>query len=199
MYLIGRAWYCGLLGQSFMIDSLNYFSFQLVLHNSCGMYKSRLWDCAYKRSLTVNQNRATFWPTKFKTYYIAPKFYFRQTVEIAPNFLHWNVHICLLWLNPTGHSKHLKPPSACYRSRLYCSYSLVPASAGGPPLLHSPPYSLPSFFSCPWQRNWWRPVPVPMTGMHYNSLLWMCMLNTLTWPDLLIGKNSPWSGVRFPL
>ena len=26
-----------------------------------------------------------------------------------------------------------------------------------------------------------RSVPVPVTGVHYNSLLWMCMLNTLTW------------------
>ena len=28
------------------------------------------------------------------------------------------------------------------------------------------------------------PVPVPVTGVRYNSLLWMCMLNTLTWPDV---------------
>ena len=29
------------------------------------------------------------------------------------------------------------------------------------------------------------PVPVPVTGVRYNSLLWMCTLNTdLTWPDL---------------
>ena len=50
-----------------------------------------------------------------------------------------------------------------------------------------PPYSLPSpFFSCPRKRNRQRPVPVPVTGVHYNSLLWMCTLNTLTWPDLLI-------------
>ena len=25
---------------------------------------------------------------------------------------------------------------------------------------------------------------VPVSGMRYNSLLWMCTLNTLTWPDL---------------
>ena len=68
--------------------------------------------------------------------------------------------------------------SSCYRSRSDCSYSLVPASAGGPPLLPPP------FFSCPGQRNRRRLVPVPMTGMCYNSLLWMCMLNTLTWPDI---------------
>ena len=31
-----------------------------------------------------------------------------------------------------------------------------------------------------------RPVPVPVTGVRYNSLLWMCTLNTLTWPDLVL-------------
>ena len=36
--------------------------------------------------------------------------------------------------------------------------------------------------SCPRQRNQRRPVPVPVTGVRYNSLLWMCTLNTLTWP-----------------
>ena len=52
----------------------------------------------------------TYWsyfrPSKFKTYYLAPQFFiFRRTVQIAPNFLHWNAHIFLFWLNPTGHSK----------------------------------------------------------------------------------------------
>ena len=95
-------------------------------------------------------------------------------------------------------------PSTCDRFRSDCSYSLVPASAGGPPLLPPPatdfgrtartplyppvqavhPYSLPLFFSCPGQRNQWKPVSVPVTGVHYHSLLWMCTLNTLTWPDL---------------
>ena len=27
-------------------------------------------------------------------------------------------------------------------------------------------------------------VLVPVTGVRYNSLFWMCTLNTLTWPDL---------------
>ena len=65
-------------------------------------------------------------------------------------------------------------PSTCYRFRSDCSYSLVPVSAGGPPLLPPPatdssrtartplypsvqavpPYSLPLFFSCPGWRNW---------------------------------------------
>ena len=36
--------------------------------------------------------------------------------------------------------------------------------------------------SCPGQRNRRRPVPVPLTGVRYTSLLWMCTLNILTWP-----------------
>ena len=39
--------------------------------------------------------------------------------------------------------------------------------------------------TCPGQRNRRRLVPVPVTGVRYNSLLWMCTLNTLTWPDLV--------------
>ena len=48
------------------------------------------------------------------------------------------------------------------------------------------------YHSCPGQKNRWRPVPVPMTGVRYNSLLWMCTLNTLTWPDLtwLLQRNN---------
>ena len=49
-------------------------------------------------------------------------------------------------------------------------------------VLAVPPYFLPPFFSSPGQRNRRRPVPVPVTGMRYNSLLWMSTLNTLTWP-----------------
>ena len=72
-----------------------------------------------------------------------------------------------LWLNPTGHSKFHNtsnhPPPATdsgrtVRTPLY------------PPVQAVPLYSLPPFVS--------------VTGVRYNSLLWMCALNTLTWPDL---------------
>ena len=46
-----------------------------------------------------------------------------------------------LWLNPTGHSKFhntSKPPSACYRFRSDCSYSLVPALIPPPLFFHVP-------------------------------------------------------------
>ena len=40
----------------------------------------------------------------------------KRTVQIAPNFLQWNAHLFLFWLNPTGHSHFHNT-----------SYSLVPA------------------------------------------------------------------------
>ena len=69
-------------------------------------------------------------------------------------------------------------PSTCYWFRSDCSYFFVLTSAGDSPLTSSP-----LFFPSPRQRNRQRPVPVPMTGVH-PSLLSMCTLNTLTWPDL---------------
>ena len=48
----------------------------------------------------------------------------------------------------------------------------------------------PPLFSCPGQRNRQRPVPVSVTGVRYNSLLWMYTLNTLAWPDLTWGVGE---------
>ena len=55
-----RSWGDGSLDQFFMVDPLNYLSFQPVIHNWCnkghGMcYPSCLWDDAYKRTLAVNR------------------------------------------------------------------------------------------------------------------------------------------------
>ena len=83
-----------------------------------------------------------------------------------------------LWLKPTGHSKFHNtsnhPPPATDSGRTACTPLYPPVQAVPPS---------PLFVSCPGQRNQWRPVPVPVTGVRYNSLLWMCTLNTLTWPD----------------
>ena len=50
--------------------------------------------------------------------------------------------------------------------------SLVPASAGAPRPPPPLPPLLPShFFSCPGLKNRRRPVPGPVTGVRYNSLL----------------------------
>ena len=99
----------------------------------------------------------------------------RPTSELRPApFPSLKCAQIFLGLNPTGHSIFHKP-SVCYRPRSDCLYSLVPASAGDSPLLTPPP---PTLFSCSGQRT------VPVTGVRYNNLLWMCTLNTLTWPDL---------------
>ena len=113
--------------------------------------------------------------------YVAPQIYFwanRQNCAKLPSLK--CTHICL-WLNPTGHSKFHNtsnhPPPATDSGRtahtpLYQPVQVVPQY-----------FPAPLFFSCPGQRNQRRPVPVPMTGVCYKSLLWMCTLNTLTWPD----------------
>ena len=78
---------------------------------------------------------ATFRPTKFKTHYIAPQ------------FLHWNVHIFLFWLNPTGHfkfhntSNHPPPATDSGRTARTPLY---------PPVQAVLPYSLHRYL-CPWQ------------------------------------------------
>ena len=47
-----------------------------------------------------------------------------------------------------------------------------------------------SAVSCPGEWNQRRPVHVPVIGVRYNSLLWICTLNTLNWPDKLRGKSD---------
>ena len=112
------------------------------------------------RSRLKGRNDGYFRPTNFKFHYVAPQFFiFRRTVQIAPNFRHWNAHIFLFWLNPTRHSKLHNTPKHRFRSD--CSYSLVPVGAAGPPLP-------PLFFSCPGERNRRRPVSVRVTGVRYS-------------------------------
>ena len=74
----------------------------------------------------------------FKTHYVAPQlFIFRRIVQIAPNFLHWNAHIFLFWLNSTGHSKfhntlnHTPPATVSGRTARTPLY---------PPVQAVPPY-----------------------------------------------------------
>ena len=73
---------------------------------------------------------------------------FWRTVQYAPNFLDWNSHIFLFWLNPTGHSKFHNASNI----RSDCLYSHTRQCRRSPltpsPLL-PPPYSLPPFFPVP--------------------------------------------------
>ena len=55
-----------------------------------------------------------------------------------------------------------------------------------PPVQAAPISSPPLFFFCPGQRKRRRPVPMPVTGVRYNSFFWMCTLKTRTWPDPLL-------------
>ena len=42
------------------------------------------------------------------------------------------------------------------------------------------------------QGNWWRLVSVAVTDVRYDSLLWMCMLKTLTWTNGCQWKVHYW-------
>ena len=85
---------------------------------------------AQRDNLGRQLQQGPIWATldllKLQNHYVAP---------FLP-FTIWNAHIFPFWLNHTGHSKfhNTLTPSACYRPRSDCLYSLVPASAGGPPL-----------------------------------------------------------------
>ena len=122
----------------------------------------------------------TFRPTKFKFHYVGPQFG-------GPSKLHQISFTEIRTYFSFGLILRDIPNSIIPQTTL----RLLPIPVGLLVLpctrqcrwstLYSPPP--PSFFSCPGQRNQWKPVPVPVTGVCTNSLLWMCMLNTLAWPD----------------
>ena len=97
---------------------------------------------------------------------------------------HFTVHLQLwpgnhlIWCNATYSMEGTK--------EMYTDSSRTARVPFYPPVQPPPPHPLlqPLPPSCPGQRNQWRHVPVAVTGVRYNSLLWMCTLNTLTWPDL---------------
>ena len=118
-------------------------------------------------STPVRSYLSYLWSTEFKiATYLHKFFIFRRTVQIAPNLLHWNAHILLFWLNPTGHAK--------FHNTSDCLYSLLPASTGD---------FFFFFLPVPNRGTGEGLVPVPVTGVRYNSLLGMCTLNILTWPN----------------
>ena len=105
------------------------------------------------------------------TAFVTPVVELWQKREIARTYQFPSLkcaHISL-WLNLTGHSKFHDtanhPPPATDSGR-------TPRTPLYPPVKAVPPYSLPPpLFSCTGQRNQRRPVPVPVTGVRYNSLL----------------------------
>ena len=117
-------------------------------------------------------------------HYVAPFFFtFGGRSKIAPNFLHLKCAHIPFWLNPTGHSKfhNTLTPSACYRPRSDCLYSLVPASTGGSP--SSLPLSFPIVgrHLCPWPAC----ATTAFLNVHVKR-------SDLTWPDLTWGGYYSW-------
>ena len=107
-----------------------------------------------------SQNCATF-GLLIQKHYVSPIFFFAD----CPNCTKFPSLKCAhnpFWLNPTGRS--ITPQTTLHLLVLPCTSQ---CRRFPPP----PPHPLPSFFSCPEQRNQQKSVPVPVTGMHYNSLL----------------------------
>ena len=103
--------------------------------------RAHMGNLGRRTQTPVRSYLSYFRPTKFKIHYVVPQFFiFRRTVQIAPNFLHWNAHIFLFWLNPTGHSKFHNtsnhPPPATDSGRT----ARTPLY---PPVQAVPPYFLP--------------------------------------------------------
>ena len=105
---------------------------------------------------------ATFRPTKFKTHYVAPQFYFRRTVQIAPKFYHWNAHIFLFCLILRDIPNSITPQTTLRLPPIPVGLHVLPCTrqCRRP---HPPPPPL---------------TPFPVTGVRYNSLLRMCTLTT---------------------
>ena len=135
---------------------------------------------------------ATFRPTKFKFHYVAPQFYlfFGRPSKSAPNFLHWNAHIFLFWLNPTGHSKFHNtsnhPPPATDSSRTVRTPLYLPVQA-------VPPYSLPPFFflsrteepvsasTCTRDRRALQQFALNVHVKHWPDLTWPDLTSVHSW------------------
>ena len=94
-------------------------------------------------SIPTRSYLSYFWPTKFKTHYVAPQFViFRRTIQIAPNFIEMCTYISFgLILQDIPISITPQTHSVCYRSnRTACTPLYPPVQAA------HPPYSLPPFF-----------------------------------------------------
>ena len=108
-----------------------------------------------------------FRPIKFKTHYVAPQsFIFRRTVKISFNEIRTYFSFGLI-LRDIPNS--ITPQTTLRLLPIPVGLLVLPCTHQCRWSLLTPPP--PPFFSCPGQRNQRRPVPVPVTGVRYNSLL----------------------------
>ena len=153
------------------------------------------YGCPLPRGCSINNGMCvgvwldrTFGLLNSKFHYVAPQlFIFRHTVQIEPNSLHWNAHIFLFWLNPTGHSKFRNtsnhPPPATDSGRTACIPLYPPVQAVPPPPLLPFP-----FFPVPDRRALQQlalNVHVKHSDLNWPDLSWLDLTwPVLTWPDL---------------
>ena len=123
-------------------------------------------------------------PTKFKTHYVAPQFYFfagpSKLCQIFFIEIRTYFSISLILQDITN---SITPQTTLRLLLILVELLVLPSTCQ---CRRSPLTPSTFLFSCLGHRNLRKPVPVTVTGVRYNSLLWMCTLNTwpdLTWPD----------------
>ena len=113
------------------------------------------WATPRGESIPVRSNLSYVRPTESKTLRSSFFFFFYLFAD-RPNCAQFPSLKCAqisVWLNPTGHSQVGLLVLSCTRQ------------------CRPTPYPLPRLFSCPRQKCRRRPVPVPVTGVRYNTLL----------------------------
>ena len=110
-----------------------------------------------------------FQPTKFKFHYVAPQFNFSAERPNCAKFPSLKCAHISLWLNPTDIPNSITPQTTLRLLPIPVGLLVLPCTRQCRRFPLTPSPSL--FFSCPRQRNWRRSVPVPVTGVRYNSLL----------------------------
>ena len=103
-----------------------------------------------------------------------------MSVWVCKCFVTWvcgYVNVLLCGCVATYQYKEGIGDSIMYRFRSDCSYSLVPANAGGPPLLPPP------CFSCPGQRNKASTCARDRRALQQLALNVHVIHSDLTWPD----------------
>ena len=127
-----------------------------------------------------------FRPTKFKFYYVAPQFFiFQRTIQIAPNFLHWSVHIFFFGLILRDISNSITPQNTLHLLPILVGLLVLPCTRQ---CRRSPHYSLSPFFFLSRTEE---PTKAG-TCAHDRRALQQLALNVhvkhsdLTWPDFYL-------------
>ena len=127
---------------------------------------SQIQTIKITKTKTVTQSY--FRPTKFKFHYVAPQFFFIRPSKLRQISL-IEIHTYFsLGLNLRDIPNSIIPQTTLRLLPIPVGLLVLPCTRQ---CRRSPPYSLPLFSTCHGHKNRRRPVPVPVTGVRYNSLL----------------------------